>query len=72
MKYFAPTVLPRDKWFQKGENVKNGDLVLELNPNRRRTQYEDGANYKRLPQQRQFGQEGAHQDPEWRVRLVNP
>ena len=40
MKYFAPTLLPRNKWFQIRENVKIGDLVLELNPNRKRTQWE--------------------------------
>ena len=40
MKYFAPTLLPRNKWFQTRENVKIGDLVLELNPNRKRTQWE--------------------------------
>ena len=40
MKYFAPTLLPRNKWFQKRENVKIGDLVLELNPNRKRSQWE--------------------------------
>ena len=40
MKYFAPTLLPRNKWFQKRENVQVGDLVLELNPNRKRSQWE--------------------------------
>ena len=35
MKYFAPTLLPRNKWFKKRENVEIGDLVLELNPNRK-------------------------------------
>ena len=38
MKYFAQ--LPRNKRFQTRENVKIGDLVLELNPNRKRTQWE--------------------------------
>ena len=32
----------------------------------------DGANYQRLPRQRQFGQEGANQDQKWRVRAANP
>ena len=40
MKYFAPTLLPRNKWFKRRENVKIGDMVLELNPNRRRLQWE--------------------------------
>ena len=40
MKYFAPTLLPGNKWFQTRENAKIGDLVLELNPNRKRTQWE--------------------------------
>lgn len=40
MKYFAPTLLPRNKWFQTRENVKIGDLVLELKPNRKRSQWE--------------------------------
>lgn len=40
MKYFALTLLPRNKWFQTRENVKIGDLVLELNPNCKRSQWE--------------------------------
>ena len=40
MKYFAPSLLPRNKWFRKRENVKIGDLVLELNPHRKRLQWE--------------------------------
>ena len=40
IKHCAPTLLPRNKWFHKRENVKVGDLVLELNPNRKRTQWE--------------------------------
>ena len=39
MKYFAPTLLPRNKWFKKRENLRAGDLVLELNPNRKRSQW---------------------------------
>jgi hypothetical protein len=27
MKYFAPNLLPRNKWFRIRENVKEGDLV---------------------------------------------
>ena len=40
LKYFAPSLLPRNKWFRKRENVKIGDLVLELNPHRKRIQWE--------------------------------
>ena len=40
LKYFATSLLPRNKWFRKRENVKIGDLVLELNPHRNRLQWE--------------------------------
>jgi len=30
LKYFAPTLPPRNKWFRKRENVQVGELVLEL------------------------------------------
>ena len=30
MKYFAPNLLPRNKWFRKRENLRKGDLVLEI------------------------------------------
>ena len=39
LKYFAPNLLPRNKWFRKRENVKTGDLVLELDPKLRRCQW---------------------------------
>lgn len=39
LKYFAPNLLPRNKWFRKRENVKIGDLVLELDPKLRRCQW---------------------------------
>ena len=39
-KYFAPSLLPRSKWFSKRENVKIGNLVPELNPHRKRLQWE--------------------------------
>ena len=39
LKYFVPSVLPRNKWFRKRENVKIGDLVLELNWHRKRLQW---------------------------------
>jgi hypothetical protein len=38
MKYFAPNLLPRNKWFRTRENVK-GDLVLELDSKRKRCQW---------------------------------
>ena len=40
LKYFAPSLLPRNKWFRERENVKIGDLVLELNPHQKRLQWE--------------------------------
>ena len=39
MKYFAPNLLPRNKWFRVKGNVEVGDLVLELDPNRKRSQW---------------------------------
>ena len=35
MKYFAPNLLPRNKWYRVRENVQPGDLVLELDSSRR-------------------------------------
>ena len=35
MRYFAPNLLPRNKWFRTRENVEVGDLVLELDPNQK-------------------------------------
>ena len=72
MKYFTPTLLPRNKWFQTRDIVKIGNLVLELNQTSQTVTVGDGANYQRLPWQRQFGQEGANQDQKWRVRPANP
>ena len=37
MKYFAPNLLPTNKWFRKRENVRKGDLVLEIEPTPRKT-----------------------------------
>ena len=37
MKNFAPNLLPRSKWFRKRENLRKGDLVLEIEPTPRRT-----------------------------------
>ena len=39
MKYFAPNLPPRNKWFRIRENVKIGDLVLEIDPRHRRCQW---------------------------------
>ena len=36
MKYLAPNLLPRNKWFRKRENLRKGDLVLEIEPTPRR------------------------------------
>jgi hypothetical protein len=38
IKYFAPNLLPRNKWFRTRKDVKVGDLVLELDINHRRSQ----------------------------------
>ena len=40
LKYFAPSLLPPNKWFRRRDNVKIGDLVLEVNPHRKRLQWE--------------------------------
>ncbi len=39
LKYFAPNLLSRNKWFRKRENVQVGDLVLELDPKRKKCQW---------------------------------
>ena len=39
IKYFAPNFLPRNKWFRTREDVKVGDLVLELDNKYRRSQW---------------------------------
>ena len=39
MKYFAPNLLPGNKWFRTRENAKEGDLVLELDPKHKRCQW---------------------------------
>ena len=50
------------------ENVKIGDLVLELNPHRNRLQWEMALIVDwHLPRRGWISQEGAHQGPEWRV-----
>ena len=37
MKYFAPNLLPRNKWYRPRENLQEGDLVLEMEPTPKRT-----------------------------------
>ena len=39
VKYFAPILLPRNEWFRTREDVKVGDLVLELGNKHRRSQW---------------------------------
>ncbi|XP_022805942.1 uncharacterized protein LOC111343066 [Stylophora pistillata] len=39
MRYFTPNLLPRNKWFRTRENVKVDDLVLELDPNQKRSRW---------------------------------
>ena len=37
MRYFAPNLLPRNKWFRTRENIQVDDLVLEVDPNHKRS-----------------------------------
>ena len=37
MRYFAPNLLPQNKWFCIRENFEVDDLVLELDPNQKRS-----------------------------------
>ena len=39
MKYFAPNLLPRNKWYRIRENVEVDDIVLELDPKNKRSQW---------------------------------
>ena len=39
MKYFAPNVLPRNKWFRARDIIQTGDLVLELDPKHKRCEW---------------------------------
>ena len=39
MKYFAPNLLPRNKWFRVRDNIQIGDLVLELDPKHKRCEW---------------------------------
>lgn len=42
MKYFAPNLLPRNKWFHTKENIQDGDVVLEIDPNHKRSKWKMG------------------------------
>ena len=35
-KYFAPTLLERNKWFRERKNLRDGELILELDTSPRR------------------------------------
>ena len=39
MRYFAPNLLPPNKWFRIREKVQVDDLVLELDPNHKRSKW---------------------------------
>ena len=39
MRYFALNLLPPNKWFRIRENVQVDDLVLELDPNHKRSKW---------------------------------
>ena len=39
LKYFAPHLLPRNKWFRTRDNLQVGDLVLEVDPKHKRTKW---------------------------------
>ena len=39
MRYFAPNQLPLNKWLRTKENVEVDDLVLELDPNQKRSRW---------------------------------
>ena len=39
MRYFAPKLLPRNKWFRARENVEVDDLVFELEMNQKRSRW---------------------------------
>ena len=39
MKYFAPNLLRRNKWFRVRDNIQIGDLVLELDPKHKRCEW---------------------------------
>ena len=39
MKYFAPNLLPRNKWFRVHDNIQTRDLVLELDPKHKQCEW---------------------------------
>ena len=39
MRYFAPNLLPRNKWYRTRENVHVDDLALEVDPNHKRSKW---------------------------------
>lgn len=39
MRYFAPNLLPRNKWFRTRENIQVDDLVFEVDPNHKRSKW---------------------------------
>ena len=39
MGYFAPNILPRNKWFRTRENFKVDYLVLEVDPTHKRSKW---------------------------------
>ena len=39
MKYFAPNLLPRNKWFRVRDNIQTGDLVLETDSKHKRCEW---------------------------------
>ena len=58
MRYFAPNLLPGNKWFRTRENVQVDDLVLELDHNHKRSKW-------KLARKGWLGQKGQNQDPGW-------
>ena len=59
-------MLPRNKWFRKSENVKIGDLVLELNSQRKRLQWEMALMVDTYP-----GEDGLDRNSKVRIRNQN-
>jgi len=39
LKYFAPNLLPRNKWYRPRENIQPGDVVLEIDSKHKRCQW---------------------------------
>ena len=64
MKYFAPNLLPRNKWYKKPENHQEGDLVLQMEPTSKRT-WKMGLVIKTYP-----GQDGLTRKARIRISVV--